>query len=90
VEKSLESKVAYEILAYLAEHPDSQDTREGIMEWWLLERHINRETAKVKEALSELVDLRFVLERKRNNFRTYYRINQRKFREVQKLLRQRR
>jgi len=29
-----------EILAYLADHPDAQDTLAGIFEWWLLERKI--------------------------------------------------
>src|SRR5918911_1556857 len=28
-------QIAYNILAYLAENPDAQDTMEGIIGWWL-------------------------------------------------------
>lgn len=44
-----------EILSFLAESPGSRDTLEGIAEWWLLERDIRRETAKVRLALERLV-----------------------------------
>ena len=48
-------QISNEVLAYLVEHPDAQDTLEGILEWWLLERQIKFQTARVKEVLSELV-----------------------------------
>jgi predicted transcriptional regulator len=80
------SQTAYEILAYLAEHPDAQDTLEGIMEWWLLEQEIRRETAKVKEALAELVAKGLVLERKGKGARIYYRVNRRKSKEIRTIL----
>ena len=48
-------QIGYQIMAYLVDHPNARDTLEGIVEWWLLEREIKFETARVKEALSNLV-----------------------------------
>lgn len=82
------SQIAYEILAYLVENPGAQDTVEGIVEWWLLEQQIKRQTAKVKEALAELVSKGLILQHKGKDLRTHYRINRRKSKEIQALLRQ--
>ncbi|MFX0194760.1 MAG: hypothetical protein ACFFCW_01460 [Candidatus Hodarchaeota archaeon] len=78
--------IIHEILTYLAEHPDCNDTLEGIVEWWLLERKIEYAVAKVKEALSELVTKGLVLENKGRDSRTHYRINRRKHGEIQVIL----
>ena len=80
-------EIAYDILSYLTEHPDAQDTIEGIIEWWLLEQKIKRETDNVKEALAQLVADGFVLECKYGGSRSYYKINIDKYREIQVLLR---
>lgn len=61
---------------------------EGIVEWWLLERKIKRQTANVKEALAELVAKGLVLEYKGVDSQTHYRINQDKYGEIQALLKQ--
>jgi hypothetical protein len=61
---------------------------EGIVEWWLLERQIKFQTARVKEALSELVTQGLILEQKSMNSQTHYRINQSKHEEIQKLFKQ--
>ena len=82
------SQIAYEILAYMVEHPEAQDTLEGIVEWWLLEQHIARQTGKVKKALAELVTKGLILERKGEDSRAHYRINRRKYKEIQALLKQ--
>ena len=50
------SAVASEILCYLMEHPDAQDTKEGIVEWWLLHHRLE----SIENALNELVDRRFL------------------------------
>lgn len=81
------SQIAYKILAYLAEHPEAQDTLEGIVEWWLLEQQIKHQTAKVKKVLTELVAEGLILERK-GDLRTYYRINRRKYKKIRALLKQ--
>jgi hypothetical protein len=79
-------QIAYEILAYMIEHPEAQDTLEGIVEWWLLEQQVMRQTARVKQALSELVSKGLILERKGKDSRIHYRINQRKYKEIRALL----
>ncbi len=78
--------VAGEILAYLAEHPDAQDTVEGIVEWWLLEQKIKRQMTQVKDALTELVAQGLVLEDKGKDGRIHYRMNRRKSGEIRALL----
>lgn len=82
------SEMAQEILAYLVENPDAQDTLEGIMEWWFLDERIKRQTAKVKDALAELVAKGLVVERQGMNSRTHYRINRRRLRKIRALLEQ--
>jgi hypothetical protein len=47
--------IAREILAYLVDHPEADDTLDGIAQWWLLERKIYYHLIKVQEALNELV-----------------------------------
>jgi hypothetical protein len=82
------SQITYDILGYLAEHPEAQDTVEGIIEWWLLEQQITRQTNKVREVLAELVSKGLILERKGEDLRTHYLINRRKSEEIQALLEQ--
>lgn len=82
------SEITYEILAYLVDHPDSGDTLEGIVEWWLLERRIEHQSVKVKEVLAELVAKGLVRENKGRDSRVRYRINRRRQGEIQALLRQ--
>ncbi len=68
--------IIQEILAYLSEQPNAQDTLEGIAEWWLLKQTVRHKTMEVKESLSELVVQGLILEQKGKNGHTYYRINQ--------------
>ncbi|HXF04283.1 MAG TPA: hypothetical protein VNM72_02585 [Blastocatellia bacterium] len=82
------SEMAQEILAYLVENPDAQDTLEGIIEWWFLDERIKRQTAKGKDALAELVAKGLVVERQGMNSRTHYRINRRRLRKIRALLEQ--
>jgi len=69
------AQIAHEILAYLAEHPDSQDTFEGIVQWWLLERKIKYQRDLVKEAISELIKNRLIVVNKRERDTIVYRLN---------------
>lgn len=82
-----ESEMAYDILAYLSEHPDASDTLQGIVEWWLLEQEIKSRINQVERALSELVAKGLVLESKGKESQTRYRINRRKIKQVKMLLR---
>ncbi len=49
------SPTALEILTYMFDHPYATDSLEGIVRWWMLERSIETETARVESALAELV-----------------------------------
>ena len=82
------SLISNEILAYLVDHPRAQDTLEGIVEWWLLERQIKFQTARVKEALINLVAKGLILEKKGPDSKIHYRINQSKYKEIQELFKQ--
>ena len=80
------SQISYQILSYLIEHPEAQDTLEGIVEWWLLEQQIKFQTVRVKKALAELVAKGLVIEQKGNDLRVHYCVNQSKYKEIQELL----
>jgi hypothetical protein len=69
------SQIAGDVLDYLAAHPAAQDTLEGIVEWWLEEQHIIRQTSGVKEALDDLVARGLIIERHGQDARTFYRIS---------------
>jgi Fe2+ or Zn2+ uptake regulation protein len=81
-----ESKIGNEILSYLVDHQKALDTLEGIVEWWLLERHINFQTARVKEVLSDLVARGLILETEGSNSEIHYRVNQNRFEEIKHLV----
>jgi hypothetical protein len=79
-------KLAYEILAYMLEHPDAQDTLEGITEWWLPGRDARPNVTLVAEALAELTALGFILARRGEDARALYKINRRKLKEISDVL----
>ncbi|HEX9668975.1 MAG TPA: hypothetical protein VGC93_05770 [Thermoanaerobaculia bacterium] len=81
-----ELRVAHEILAYLMEHPDAQDTREGIADWWLLEQCIRRRCQEVDGAVKELVAAGFVTERIGADGRVRYQLNREKLTQIRKLV----
>ncbi len=82
------TSVAHEILAYLSEHPEAQDTLEGIVEWWLLERAIKSQEVQVVKAVAELVAKGFIIEQKGRDSQARYRINQSKSIEIRQLIQQ--
>jgi predicted nuclease with TOPRIM domain len=76
------SETAQDILSYLAEHPQSQDTLEGVTQWWLLEQEIKKQMEKVQAALDELIAEGSVLARRGKDGRTHYHINRRRLKEI--------
>ncbi|MFL6335458.1 MAG: hypothetical protein ACJ754_19265 [Pyrinomonadaceae bacterium] len=82
------SQIAEDILRYLMKHARAQDTIEGISEWWLLEQDIGRRTAEVKEAVAALVSDGLIIESRNNDARPLYRINRRRYRQIQARLRE--
>jgi hypothetical protein len=82
-------EIAREILAYLVDHPEAQDTLEGILRWWLPEQEMKFQTNRVKEALSELVKEGLVLiKHESSDSRVHYGINKSKYNEIQAFIKQ--
>lgn len=81
-----DSEMVRDVLTYLVNNPDAQDTLEGIAEWWLLERKIESRAAKVKEVLAELVAKGLILERRGSDSRPRYLINTDSQEEIRALL----
>jgi hypothetical protein len=63
------------ILGYLLDNPDASDTLDGIMEWWLLNQKIRFETRIVLQAVTKLVADGLIVEQRRPDSQTIYRIN---------------
>jgi hypothetical protein len=81
-----EPAVARDILSHLLAHTDAQDTREGIVEWWLLETQIRRAEREVAEALDWLVEQSFVLRARGADSKTRYRLNRDRLPRIRELL----
>jgi hypothetical protein len=67
--------MAHEILTYLATRPKAQDTLDGIEQWWLLERHIERHSDLVRQAVDTLVEQGWLVENKGKDAQSRYRLN---------------
>ncbi|MEM9293670.1 MAG: hypothetical protein AAGD01_18465 [Acidobacteriota bacterium] len=80
------SEVARDILSYLAENPQAQDTLEGIVEWWLLDRQLRKARRSVRQALAELVSERVVLELPGPADRSRYRLNPERLEDIRRWL----
>ena len=74
--KPAEQSIRREILAYLARHPQAQDTIEGIVEWWLLEQRIVDTTREVEKVLDELAAENVVARRQERDGKVYYHLKQ--------------
>src|ERR1041384_2522857 len=77
-----------EILQYLIDHPNAQDTLQGIVTWWLLERTIKHRTALVKEVLNKLVVDGLIIAQQGSDSQTHYQINRRRRQNIVSLLQQ--
>jgi Fe2+ or Zn2+ uptake regulation protein len=69
-------KLARQILRYLREHPEAQDTVEGIMVWWVSERAIKYWLPQVRKSLAALVTQGFLVKRTGADGRIFYRATQ--------------
>ncbi len=81
-----ETQIAQDILSYLYTHTTAQDTLEGIVEWWLLEQKIMRQTKQVKKVLEELVAQDLISSHTASDSITHYRINNLKVKEIRSLI----
>lgn len=85
VRLEIKDEIAWQIMAYLAEHPEAQDTLDGIIHWWLLERNIIHQSSKVKKALKELSEKGLILEYSNRSLQTLYKINREKMQEINRI-----
>lgn len=78
---------ALAILSYLYNNPNSMDTIEGLLHWWMLEQHIKSEKDSLKNIINELVDLGFICkEMNKYSNKIYYRLNKESSHKIQALL----
>ena len=80
------SVITHDVLSYMLENTAAKDTLEGIVEWWLLERKIERSTAEVKSVLDELTAKDLIVELRAPDSRIHYQINRSKQTEIVALL----
>jgi hypothetical protein len=80
------SCVARAILQYLHHNPNAQDTLAGITEWWLPQEEISTPAGTVKNALGLLLAYELILEVKGRDSQSHYRINDRKWSEIEAML----
>lgn len=85
-DKAGEVDMAHQILAYLHANPDAQDTLEGIIEWWLLDQNIKRQSERVKQALAQLTERGLIVARMGTDSRVHYGIDRSKRDEIESLL----
>ena len=78
--------MAHQILAYLHANPDAQDTLEGIIEWWLLDQNIKRQSERVKQALAQLTERGLIVARMGTDSRVHYGVDRSKRDEIESLL----
>ena len=81
-------QTSFEILTYLKNNPDAQDTLEGVVEWWVFQQKIQSHAGRVERALGDLVNRGYVMMRKGTDSRAHYRINRRRLGEIESLLQQ--
>lgn|GEM_PF-2316528 len=67
-------EIQQEILSYLAASPLAEATWEGIVEWWVMERAIERESARVERALAALVAAGLLRRERTTEGATLYRL----------------
>lgn len=71
-----------DILIYLLDNPQGQDTLEGIAEWWLMEREVRREVRRVRRALVQLIDDGLLVERTGADGTVRYSLNPERLDEI--------
>jgi len=79
-------EIAGDILAYLARHPEADDTVAGIAEWWVLEQELRCRVTDVRKAVAQLVQQKLLTERKGKDAQIHYCVNKEKAAEIAAIL----
>jgi len=82
VKQSNRTEIARRILIYLEENPEAQDSIEGILQWWLLERTVHYEKIRVEEVIEDLVSRNLVVARQITGLPIMYSLNPSKLEEI--------
>jgi hypothetical protein len=82
VKDSNRDEIARRILIYLEENPEAQDSIEGIVQWWLLERTVHYEKIRVEEVIEELVSRNLVVARHIAGLPIMYSLNPSKLEKI--------
>jgi hypothetical protein len=69
--------VARKILSYLIDHPDAEDSLEGVL-WWLLEQEIKTQESKARQAIDILIGSGLIVEHRSPGSKVRYRANWRR------------
>jgi hypothetical protein len=67
--------IAKQILSYMVEHPEADDSLEGILQWWLLEQEVRVQQNRAKKAIRMLVDEGLVIEHHTTGSKVRYKAN---------------
>jgi hypothetical protein len=67
------SPLARQILRYLRDHPQAEDTIEGIMVWWISERAIKLWLPEARKSLTALVSQGYLAKNTGADGQTFYR-----------------
>ncbi|MCI0616722.1 hypothetical protein L0244_27395 [bacterium] len=76
------TEIARKILIYLEQNPEAQDTIEGILNWWILERTVHYEKIRVEEVIEELVSRNLIVARQIVGLPIMYSLNPSKLEEI--------
>jgi hypothetical protein len=80
------SVFAKRILSYWIENPHGKDTLDGIADWWVRYQEFRYWRPRVKDALSELVDKKLVLEKQGRDSQIYYELNRKLEAEIRRIV----
>jgi hypothetical protein len=80
------SQIARAILSYLADHPDAQDTLDGIVQSWFLDQANKFKPTMVQEVVKDLVLEGTITETKIQGSHPVYRFNLAKRNRMKELL----
>lgn len=75
-------QLANEILQYLVDHPNAQDTLRHVVIWWFVGQKTKPRTALVKAVLEKLVDESKVIEERGSDSQVRYKLNIEKRQEI--------
>jgi hypothetical protein len=78
-------EIAKLILIHILTHPQSKDTFEGILDWWIRLQNLNLRAAEVKGSLDWLIVSDILVETRINNSKMIYSVNQEKLPRIREL-----